>query len=50
MAAPQKKCHWSHFSLKNEKDLIRGKERKKREKERPGGRRGLGVGMASCAV
>lgn len=38
MAAPQKKCHWSHFSLKNEKDLIREK------KERNGRKRGLEAG------
>lgn len=34
MAPPQKKCHLSSFSLKNEEDWIRGKERKKWEKKR----------------
>ena len=50
MAAPQKKYHWSHFSLNYKEDLIRGKERRDWEKERCGGRRGLGVGMGSGFV
>lgn len=28
MATPQKKCHWSHFSLKDGEDFDKGKRRK----------------------
>lgn len=45
MVCPQKKCHLSHFSLEDEEDYNKGKERM-------GGRRGFGVGDSelSCAV
>lgn len=52
MATPQKKYHWSHFSLNYKEDLIRGKERREWEKERCGGRRGLvwGWGVVLCPL
>ena len=33
MATPQKNCHWSHLSLKNEEDLIRGIEKEMGERK-----------------